>query len=97
MFIADDVIKGWEHLPDIDAAVLSLIALKSLNKLSCGIFTPEAKEYIKTTACLNKISNNQIKHAIDRLRKTGWVGKTGHGQYEFESQEYLYWVRDNCL
>ena len=88
-----DIQYRWEALTDLDSSVLGL--LKSLidKEISCGLYSMEAYRIIKEEAGVEVVTKSTVQYSIDKLRKAGWIYSTGRGQWSFEDEADLVFIR----
>jgi hypothetical protein len=88
-----DIQFRWEALTDLDSSVLGL--LKSLidKEISCGLYSMAAYRIIKEEAGVEVVTKSTVQYSIDKLRKAGWIYSTGRGQWSFEDEADLVFIR----
>ena len=53
----------------------------------------EAYRIIKEEAGVEVVTKSTVQYSIDKLRKAGWIYSTGRGQWSFEDEADLVFIR----
>jgi hypothetical protein len=88
-----DIQSRWGALTDFDSSVLGLLKGLIDKEISCGLYSAKAYSIIKEEAGIETVTKSTIQYSIDKLRKAGWIYSAGRGQWSFEDEADLEFIR----
>ena len=88
-----DIQSRWDALTDLDSSVLGLLKALIDKEVSCGLYSVKAYSIIKEEAGAGMVTKSTVQYSIDKLRKAGWIFSTGRGQWSFEDEADLVFIR----
>lgn len=88
-----DIQSRWDALTDLDSSVLGLLKALIDQDVSCGLYSVKAYSIIKEEAGVDMVTKSTVQYSIDKLRKAGWIYSTGRGQWSFEDEADLAFIR----
>jgi len=88
-----DIQSRWDALTDLDSSVLGLIKGLIDKDFSCGLYSVKAYSIIKEESGADTVTKSTVQYSIDKLRKAGWIYSTGRGQWSFEDEADLVFIR----
>lgn len=88
-----DIQSRWDALTDLDSSVLGLLKGLIDKEVSCGLYSTQAYSIIKEESGAEIVTKSTVQYSIDKLRKGGWIYSTSRGQWSFEDEADLVFIR----